>query len=204
MMKEYIVGTRNLSSQALWNADMNGDGNITSTDVTQLNSLMNCSHARRSVFTTYPDCISARDNGNNTHTAVYVTVTTYKCSDCGKIWEEKGNDRRTVTEGYHPTRYGTCDECGTYVPPYYPVSPTAVLSSGGTGNHQLVPGSSTRQITESECWGWTIEVLGFVYHEILARNGFIFDPDGNYGWYFYTQDGIFPSPTGTMKTYTAG
>ena len=54
-------------------------------------------------------------------------------------------------------------------------------------NDQLVPDSSTRRMTESECWNWTYEALGFVFHEILARHGFIFDPNGSYGWYFTSQ-----------------
>ena len=39
-------------------------------------------------------------------------------------------------------------------------------------------------MTESECWQWSYDALGFVYHEILARHGFIFDVNGQYGWYF--------------------
>ncbi|MBQ8137138.1 MAG: YARHG domain-containing protein [Clostridia bacterium] len=59
--------------------------------------------------------------------------------------------------------------------------------AGALGNDQLVPSSSTRRMTKAECWGWSYEALGFVYHEILARHGFIFDENGEYGWYFTSQ-----------------
>ncbi|MBQ8137776.1 MAG: YARHG domain-containing protein, partial [Clostridia bacterium] len=55
------------------------------------------------------------------------------------------------------------------------------------GNDVLVPDSSTRRMTNAECWNWSYEALGFVFHEILARHGFIFDMNGDYGWYFTSQ-----------------
>ncbi len=55
------------------------------------------------------------------------------------------------------------------------------------GNDVLVPDSSSRRMTNSECWTWSYEALGFVFHEILARHGFIFDMNGDYGWYFTSQ-----------------
>ena len=63
----------------------------------------------------------------------------------------------------------------------------AVLPAGALGNDQLVPMSSTQRMTKSQCWQWTYEALGYVYHEILARHGFIFDPNGTYAWYFTNQ-----------------
>lgn len=64
---------------------------------------------------------------------------------------------------------------------------SAVLPASALGNDHLVPDSSTRKMTRQECWNWTYEALGFVFHEILARHGFIFDPNGSYGWYFTAQ-----------------
>ncbi len=63
----------------------------------------------------------------------------------------------------------------------------AMLPASALGNDHLVADSSTRKMTETECWNWTYEGLGFVFHEILARHGFIFDPNGSYGWYFTAQ-----------------
>ncbi len=60
-------------------------------------------------------------------------------------------------------------------------------SSAPSSSQYLVPDSSTRRMTESECWNWSYDALGYVYHEILARHGFIFDPNGEYGWYFTAQ-----------------
>ena len=63
----------------------------------------------------------------------------------------------------------------------------AALPASALGNDHLVPDSSTRRMTESECWDWSYEALGFVFHEILARHGFIFNESGSYGWYFTSQ-----------------
>ena len=44
----------------------------------------------------------------------------------------------------------------------------------------LIPDSNTRHLTEEELWEWDYESLGFIYHEIFARHGFIFNPGGQY------------------------
>lgn len=65
---------------------------------------------------------------------------------------------------------------------------SAAFPAAALGNDHLVIDSSTRRMTTAECWNWSYEALGFVYHEILARHGFVFDPNGQYGWYFSAQD----------------
>ena len=63
----------------------------------------------------------------------------------------------------------------------------ASLPALALGNDSLVPTSSTQRMTAAQCWQWSYEGLGFVMHEILARHGFIFDSNGEYGWYFQDQ-----------------
>lgn len=48
----------------------------------------------------------------------------------------------------------------------------------------IFPDSGTRRLTRQEVEQWDYESLGFAFHEILARHGFVFDPNGNYYAYF--------------------
>ncbi len=48
----------------------------------------------------------------------------------------------------------------------------------------IIPDSDTRQLTESELWGWSYESLGFILNEIFARHGYVFNTGGKYEDYF--------------------
>lgn len=57
----------------------------------------------------------------------------------------------------------------------------------------IFPHSSTRRLTWAEVDEWNYESLGFAFHEILARHGFVFDPNGRYYAYFNRQPWYTPN-----------
>ena len=67
----------------------------------------------------------------------------------------------------------------------------------------LIPDSNTRHLTEAELWAWDYESLGFVYHEIFARHGFIFNPGGQYYYYFNSMPWYTPNTHVTIETQRA-
>ena len=67
----------------------------------------------------------------------------------------------------------------------------------------LIPDSNTRHLTEEELWEWDYESLGFIYHEIFARHGFIFNPGGQYYYYFNSMPWYTPNTHVTIETQRA-
>ena len=67
----------------------------------------------------------------------------------------------------------------------------------------LIPDSDTRHLTEEELWEWDYESLGFIYHEIFARHGFIFNPGGQYYYYFNSMPWYTPNTHVTIETQRA-
>ena len=67
----------------------------------------------------------------------------------------------------------------------------------------LIPDSNTRHLTEAELWEWDYESLGFVFHEIFARHGFIFNPGGQYYYYFNCMPWYKPNTHVTIETQRA-
>ncbi|MGN1019100.1 MAG: YARHG domain-containing protein [Aristaeellaceae bacterium] len=67
----------------------------------------------------------------------------------------------------------------------------------------LIPDSDTRHLTEKELWEWDYESLGFIYHEIFARHGFIFNPGGQYYYYFNCMPWYKPNTHVTIETQRA-
>ena len=67
----------------------------------------------------------------------------------------------------------------------------------------LIPDSNTRHLTEEELWKWDYESLGFIYHEIFARHGFIFNPGGQYYYYFNSMPWYTPNTHVTIETQRA-
>ena len=102
MLREYIVGIRNLSGQALRNADVNGDGSVTSTDVAQLNRKIHCSHGSWTIVGGDEKEVSCTDNGDGTHTQVLTEYIDYRCDDCGYTWSTVENWTLTSDHEYLP------------------------------------------------------------------------------------------------------
>ncbi|MGN0779950.1 MAG: YARHG domain-containing protein [Aristaeellaceae bacterium] len=67
----------------------------------------------------------------------------------------------------------------------------------------LIPDSDTRHLTEEELWEWDYESLGFIFHEIFARHGFIFNPGGQYYYYFNCMPWYKPNTHVTIETQRA-
>ncbi|MBQ2953843.1 MAG: YARHG domain-containing protein [Clostridia bacterium] len=57
----------------------------------------------------------------------------------------------------------------------------------------IFPESSTRRLTWAEVDEWDYESLGFAFHEILARHGFVFNPTGRYYAYFNSKPWYTPN-----------
>ncbi len=150
-----------------------------------------CSHSNWSVVGGDEKYVSCRDNGDGTHTETMIEYMDCRCDDCGYTWSTTEN--RTYREE-HQYLYGqnTCNICGARKPGSSPVTPPAPRPGPSEPAGQLVPDSGSRRMTESECWNWTYEALGYVYHEILARHGFVFDASGTYAWYFNSQSWYRP------------
>ena len=74
-----------------------------------------CQHQNSIYHGSYSDCIKAYDNGNDLHTAVYVTKYAFTCQDCGKAWVSVANDAKAVVESHNPGKTTTCYDCGAAV-----------------------------------------------------------------------------------------
>ena len=48
----------------------------------------------------------------------------------------------------------------------------------------IIGDSDTRELTYAELWGWNRESVNYIYNEILARHGYVFEPGGKYDNYF--------------------
>ena len=57
----------------------------------------------------------------------------------------------------------------------------------------IFPDSDVRRLTREEVCEWDYESLGFAFHELLARHGYVFDPNGNYFAYFNAQPWYTPN-----------
>lgn len=57
----------------------------------------------------------------------------------------------------------------------------------------IFPESGTRRLTRQEVEQWNYESLGFAFHEILARHGFVFNPSGSYYAYFNSKPWYTPN-----------
>jgi hypothetical protein len=71
-----------------------------------------------------------------------------------------------------------------------PCLPLHALAS----NFYIIPDSNTRRLTEAELWEWQYDALGFIFNEIFARHGFVFDPDGRYYAHFNHQTWYHADP----------
>lgn len=80
---------------------------------------------------------------------------------------------------------------------------TLFASSALCERAYLIPDSNTRHLTEEELWQWDYESLGFIYHEIFARHGFIFNPGGQYYYYFNCMPWYTPNTHVTIETQRA-
>lgn len=59
-----------------------------------------------------------------------------------------------------------------------------MLPCGALADQLYFLDTDTREITESELWGWDRESLSFLFNEIFARHGFTFDAGGKfYNWF---------------------
>lgn len=68
------------------------------------------------------------------------------------------------------------------------------LTTAALADHAYIfPDSSARRLTWQEVDAWDYESLGFAFHEILARHGFVFNPNGNYYAYFNSQPWYVPN-----------
>ncbi|MBN1777811.1 MAG: YARHG domain-containing protein [Clostridiales bacterium] len=56
-------------------------------------------------------------------------------------------------------------------------------SLAAAGREYLIEDSNSRRLTENELWKWDYETLGYIFHEIFARYGYVFE-EGNYKKYF--------------------
>lgn len=57
----------------------------------------------------------------------------------------------------------------------------------------IFPDSDVRRLTREEVCEWDYESLGFAFHELLARHGFVFNPSGSYYAYFNAQPWYTPN-----------
>jgi hypothetical protein len=57
----------------------------------------------------------------------------------------------------------------------------------------LIEDSNTRQLTESELWQWDYETLGYIFNEIFARYGYVFNAGGEYELYFLQRPWYTPN-----------
>lgn len=57
----------------------------------------------------------------------------------------------------------------------------------------LIEDSNRRQLTESELWQWDYETLGYIFNEIFARYGYVFNSGGEYETYFLQRPWYTPN-----------
>ena len=70
-----------------------------------------------------------------------------------------------------------------------------MLSCAAAERMYIFPESNTRLLTWDEVAVWDYESLGYAYNEIFARNGFDFEPGGEYEHYFRTRPWYRPNGT---------
>ena len=126
------------------------------------------------------------------------------CADCGISLDWKVTVDTFQRPHFFLPGSNFCGECQWEKPIANPTAagptaiskptaePTIAPPASGTKGLYLVPDSDTRQMTESECWNWNYEALGYIYHEIFARHGYIFQPGGIYASYFTSQPWYHP------------
>ncbi len=70
-----------------------------------------------------------------------------------------------------------------------------MLTCAAAERMYIFPDSDTRLLTWDEVAVWDYESLGYAFNEIFARNGFDFEPGGEYEHYFRTRPWYKPNGT---------
>ena len=65
----------------------------------------------------------------------------------------------------------------------------------------LIPDSDSRRLTENELWQWDRESLSFIFNEIFARHGFVFQPGGKYDIWFSSMPWYRPNANPDNQRY---
>lgn len=65
----------------------------------------------------------------------------------------------------------------------------------------LIPDSDSRRLTEAELWEWDRESLSFIFNEIFARHGYVFNPGGKYDLWFSAMPWYQPNASSDNQKY---
>lgn len=65
----------------------------------------------------------------------------------------------------------------------------------------LIPDSDTRRLTEAELWQWDRESLSFIFNEIFARYGYVFNAGGKYDLWFRAMPWYTPNANADNQKY---
>lgn len=65
----------------------------------------------------------------------------------------------------------------------------------------LIPDSNTRRLTEAELWNWDRESLSFIFNEIFARHGYVFNRGGKYDLWFSAMPWYQPNASSDNQKY---
>ncbi len=65
----------------------------------------------------------------------------------------------------------------------------------------LIPDSDSRRLTENELWQWDRESLSFIFNEIFARHGYVFQPGGKYDIWFSSMPWYRPNANPDNQRY---
>ena len=64
----------------------------------------------------------------------------------------------------------------------------------------LIEDSSTRRLTEAELWEWDRESLSYIFNEIFARHGYVFNPGEQYDIWFRAMPWYTPNANPDNQT----
>ncbi|MBQ9263771.1 MAG: YARHG domain-containing protein [Clostridia bacterium] len=65
----------------------------------------------------------------------------------------------------------------------------------------LIPDSDTRRLEEEELWKWDRESLSFIFNEIFARHGYVFNAGGKYDLWFRAMPWYTPNSNPDNQKY---
>ena len=78
----------------------------------------------------------------------------------------------------------------------------AAVSAGALADSMyLIPDSDTRRLTEEELWAWDRESLSFIFNEIFARHGYVFNAGGKYDVWFSAMPWYRPNASADNQRY---
>ena len=79
--------------------------------------------------------------------------------------------------------------------------PLAALPAAQADTLYLIPDSNTRRLTEKELWEWDRESLSFIFNEIFARYGYVFQSGGKYDQWFSMMPWYTPNASSDNQKY---